>query len=109
MQAILIGKKALSVNECWQGKRFKTPKYKQYERDMLFLLPQLTIRQGKLAIQFEFGLSNICNDVDNGVKPLMDILQKKYNFNDSKVYRLDLIKEIVKKGQEYIKIKIYDL
>ena len=33
--------KPLSVNICWQGKRFKTTEYKKYERDLLMILPQI--------------------------------------------------------------------
>jgi len=100
--------KPLSVNEAWQGRRFKTPKYNQFEHDVLFLLPLLKIPDGKLKIEFVFGLSNSGNDIDNSVKPFLDILQKKYSFNDSRVYELNIKKEIVKKGDEFIKFKIYD-
>ena len=31
--------KPLSVNEAWQGKRFKTNSYKSYEKDVMRLLP----------------------------------------------------------------------
>jgi len=29
--------KPLSVNEAWRGRRFKTPEYRKYERDILTL------------------------------------------------------------------------
>jgi hypothetical protein len=42
--------KPLSVNESWQGKRFKTDKYKLYERACLFMLPKLNVPpKGKIA------------------------------------------------------------
>jgi Holliday junction resolvase RusA-like endonuclease len=31
---IKIEMAALSVNQAWQGRRFKTPEYKRYERDL---------------------------------------------------------------------------
>ena len=35
--------KPLSVNEAWQGRRYKTPKYKQYQETLLWLLPKIKI------------------------------------------------------------------
>ena len=45
-------------------------------------------------------------DIDNGLKPLLDILQKKYKFNDRDIYKLNVTKQIVKKENEFIQIKI---
>lgn len=104
MQVIAI--KPLSVNECWQGKRFKTPKYKAYERELLFRLPKIHIPTGPYQISFEFGLSSPLADWDNPVKPLQDILQKKYGFNDKDIVRATVDKIKVAKGAEYIKFSI---
>ena len=98
--------KPLSVNQCWQGKRFKTPKYKQYESDVLILLPKTKIPNGKLSVSIKVGFSSHLSDIDNMAKPFIDILQKKYFFNDSMIYKLILEKEIVKKGEEYINFGI---
>jgi len=98
--------KPLSVNECWQGRRFKTPKYKKYESDMLLMLPALLVPPKPYRIVFEFGLSNHANDIDNSVKPFMDILQKRYLFNDRDVMEMLLKKVKVEKGKEYIYFKV---
>ena len=98
--------KPLSVNEAWQGKRYKTPKYKRYEVAMLYSLPHDKIPEGKLRIDIKYGFSNVNSDIDNPTKMFLDILQKRYNFNDSRVYELNLKKEIVKKGDEFIKYDI---
>ena len=98
--------KAISVNKCWQGRRFKTTEYKEYEENVLTLLPKLKIPEGELKVEITFGLSNRANDIDNGVKPFVDIMQKKYGFNDNRIYLMILKKEIVKKGKEFIKFKI---
>ena len=47
------------------------------------------------------GYSNKANDIDNAVKPILDILQKKYKFNDKDVYELHVFKVMVKKGEEF--------
>lgn len=101
--------KPLSVNECWQGKRFKTKAYLKYERDLLLILPQIKIPQPPFEINFEFGFSNIMSDWDNPVKPLQDILQKKYNFNDKDIMKAIVTKIKVKKGDEYISFNIKNL
>ena len=31
----------LSINEAWQGKQYRTEKYKQYENTLLRLLPRI--------------------------------------------------------------------
>lgn len=98
--------KPLSVNRAWQGKRFKTKEYLQYEKHVLLLLPKLIIPKGKLLLEISFGVSNKASDIDNPIKPFLDILQKKYNFDDKQVYKLIVNKEITPKNQEFIKFKI---
>jgi len=104
---MLINIKPLSVNEAWQGKRFKTKKYDCYIRDVLMLLPRITIPDGNLTVEIEFGMSNKASDIDNPVKCFIDCLQKKYKFDDKMIYKLIVDKSIVKKGGEYISFAIY--
>lgn len=69
----------------------------------------MDIPEGKLSITYEFGFSNMRADIDNPVKPLQDILQKKYKFNDSLIFECKIIKTRVKKGDEYFKVHITSL
>ena len=103
---VLIRIKPLSVNECWQGRRFKTPKYKSYQRALLFYLKPLKVPDGALSIRMVIGFSNKNSDLDNPLKPFIDILQKKYGFNDSRIYELQIQKKIVQKGMEFIDFEI---
>ena len=98
--------KPLSVNEAWKGKRYKTDKYKAYEMEMLLRLPPGSITNPPYRVHYEFGFSNTLCDFDNPCKPLGDILQKKYGFNDKEIYEAHIRKVLVKKGQEYIKVRI---
>ena len=98
--------KPLSVNEAWQGRRFKTDKYDAYQDEMLLRLPAGKLPEPPYRIFYEFGFSNKQCDFDNPCKPLGDILQKKYNFNDNEIYEAHIRKRIVKKGQEYIRVRI---
>ena len=97
----------LSANKMWQGRRFRTKAYDDYERTLMLLLPPLKIDQKvKLELDIRVGLSSKLADIDNICKPLIDILQKAYNFNDRNIYRLMAEKEIVKKGSEFIQFEI---
>jgi Holliday junction resolvase RusA-like endonuclease len=105
-----LNEKPLSVNEAWQGKRFKTPIYKSYEETILLTMPKGKVDlEEMLRIEFFFGFSNKASDLDNPVKLLLDIAQKKYGFNDKNVFELNVRKCIVKKGEEFIQMGIYKL
>ena len=99
--------KALSVNDAWRGRRFKTQEYKDYEYELSFILPTfLEIPKGKLKLEMLVGFSSKASDLDNILKPFIDVLQKKYGFNDNRIYKMEIEKEIVEKGEEFIKFKI---
>lgn len=105
-----LNEKPLSINEAWQGKRFKTPLYKAYEQTILLTMPKAKIEtEQMLRIEFFFGFSNKASDLDNPVKLLLDIAQKKYGFNDKNVFELNVRKCIVNKGEEFIQMGIYPL
>lgn len=105
-----INIKPLSVNDAWQGKRFKSPKYKSYEKELLFKLPnKIDLPDGKLKVSYIVGYSNPASDIDNFIKSFQDVLQKKYGFNDSKIYKLEVEKVIVAKGCEFIDFNIENM
>ena len=65
---------------------------------------------GKDEVTFEIegGFSNRAADLDNIIKPILDTFQNIFKeFNDNRVYEIKLNKEIVKKGTEYVDIKVY--
>ena len=64
---------------------------------------------GKQQVKFKViaGLSNRGADLDNINKPLFDTFQNVFeDFNDNKVYEIHLVKDIVRKGEEYIDVEI---
>ncbi len=106
---MMIEIKPLSVNQAWQGKRFKTPLYKAYETELLWLLPKLDIpKKTELCLEIEVGFSNKSSDLSNILKPFEDILCKKYGIDDRFNYKIILTKKIVKKGKEYIDFAFTD-
>ena len=62
-----------------------------------------------LRVELFFGFSSNASDLDNPVKPLIDILQKKYGFNDNQIFELNIRKCIVAKGKEFISITVNNL
>lgn len=105
-----INIKPLSINKAFQGRRFKTQDYKSYELELISKLPEMEIPKDILIdITITVGFSNRGSDLDNIAKPFIDILQKKYLFNDSKIYKLTMNKKIVKKGDDYITFNIQQL
>ena len=101
--------KPLSANEMYLGRKVKSHKYKTFERKILGLLPDQEVPEGELQLTIEVGLSSKLADVDNILKPFIDCLQLKYSFNDKWIYDLQVRKQIVKKGEEYINFKIEEL
>lgn len=105
---IQIHRKPLSVNACWQGKRFKTPLYKEYEKEILKLLPdKYDIPEGDLQVRYEFGLNTMA-DWDNPVKPLQDILQKKYDFDDRRIMKAEVIKKWLRRAMVILTLRLED-
>jgi hypothetical protein len=101
--------KLLSVNQAWQGKRFKTKSYDLYEKTLLYTLPNEKIQLiQSYYIIFIFNFSNKLSDWDNPIKPLQDILQKKYGFNDRDVKIALVYKKIVPKKDEGFIVYIGD-
>lgn len=104
-----VDMKPLSVNEAWKGRRFKSEKYKEYETACLYYLRALNLKNlptGNLKIIFHFGFSNKSSDIDNPLKSFIDILQKRYKFNDNRIYALEVTKEDVAIGSEFIEFEI---
>jgi len=89
--------KPLSVNQAWQGRRFRSQAYKQYERDVLALLPRGIFAKpldGIIEVRYKFHLKNhVRYDVDNPAKCLTDILVTGgFIKNDRQIYRMILEK-----------------
>jgi len=97
-----INIKPLSINEAYRTQknttRYKTKEYIAYEKAMMFLLPNADLsRYNKIQLTLDIYVSTKAFDIDNAIKPCQDLLQKKRNFNDNKIYRLIVTKHIVAK------------
>ena len=94
--------KPMSINQAWQGRRFKTPAYKAYREQLQWLLKDCAIPEGDLFLVVEFGVSNMSSDTDNLIKPLQDALQDKYGFNDNRIVGILATKTKTAKSDEFI-------
>lgn len=101
--------KPLSVNEAFKGKKYKTDKYDRFIHNMMLLLPyRITIpNRSNIKLAIQFGFSSKASDIDNCLKSFIDCLVKKYGCDDRHIYEIHVFKEIVPKGKEFIKFKIY--
>lgn len=99
----------LSVNEAWQGRRFKTPRYLGYERDLLLTLPKMEMVHGNVHVELDFFYKrDKVRDLDNGVKPLLDILVKRGYIEDDR-YIYELIVRKHKRNKEGVQVFIEKL
>ena len=102
--------KALSVNKCWQGRRFKTKEYDVYIEEMLWLLKGYKGYRPKdkehfgLIIKWGSPGANRA-DIDNILKPFLDSLVKSGIITDDR-YCYELHIQKVKSDHNYIDFKI---
>jgi len=106
-QGIRVNIKPLRANLSYLGTKRRSWKYKTYEAELNKQLPRTCIpREGNLSITFHIYYSNKGSDLDNALKPLLDVLQRRYKFNDNRVYEIKAYKHIVPKGEEAISFKV---
>ncbi len=98
--------KPLSANRAFRGRRFMTDEYKKFQRDMLLLLPNVTL-ESISEVHLHFGFSSKLSDLDNATKQTIDCIVKKYGIDDRYINKIVLTKEIVQKGNEFIDIQIF--
>lgn len=101
--------KPLSVNKAWQGRKYKTKDYDDFIIDCLYILPRRKMIEGNVAVIMDFYLKRPKNcDVDNFIKPLLDIIVKKgYIKDDRYVFFLQAQKHY--SSNEGVKIYIIPL
>lgn len=102
--------KPMSVNAAWKGRRFKTVEYKRYEKAVLLMLPKISDPLiGNFGMNILYGFSSNASDIDNPTKLILDILQKKYGFNDKNIFELNLKKVITEKKKEFILLDFFKI
>ena len=99
--------KPLSVNSAWQGKRFKTKAYHDFERDLLWLLPKnIKPIEGRVEVRFRFHMKNHkLADWDNPIKPLQDVLVKSGIIQEDRHIYLGMGQKVVG-DRDYFEVMI---
>ena len=100
--------KPLSVNEALTvammkkgrrtyGRIIKTLKAKNFQKNVYCLLPKEKdiILYDKMILQCYVYFTNGRSDLDNSIKYFQDTLQKKYGFDDHRIYKLIITKILV--------------
>ena len=102
--------KPISVNQVWQGRRFKTKLYKDYEIEISWLLKKYRGQiRGEIEIHYTFYIKNYSRtDCDNLVKPIQDILVKNGIIEDDRKI-IYFSAEKIKSNIEKIEIEIYKI
>ena len=102
--------KPLSNNQAWQGKRYKTKKYLQYQEDLRIYLKTLNLprleKKQNFWVYYRFG-TNKLQDYDNSIKSFQDILCGELRIDDRYILGAFIEKEVVKKGSEFIKFEVF--
>ena len=102
--------KPLSVNEAWQGRRFKTKKYEDYEKELFAVFGKAKKPiEGPVEIEYAFHLVNANRtDLDNLIKPLQDIIVKLgYLKDDRQIMKMTVTKKKHSINCIYFGIKKY--
>ncbi|MCP3660172.1 MAG: RusA family crossover junction endodeoxyribonuclease [Bacteroidetes bacterium] len=102
--------KPLSINKAYTGRRFKTEEYKQYTKDIGYLLltqkKKIKKFNGLLLVKCNWYLKNWkSDDVDNPTKPLLDILTKMNIINDDR-FIMELSLKKIPSSKDFIEIEI---
>ena len=97
--------KPMSVNQVWQGRRFKTQAYKQYEQDCGWFIKCPMIK-GEVKVHYKFYIKHFSiSDVDNFIKPIQDILVKNGAIEDDRKI-IKITAEKIKSENEYIEVEL---
>ena len=101
---------ALSQNQAWKGKRYKSPEYRQYQQSInayltMLHLPKLKPKED-YYLYYEFGIPTR-QDASNCVKLFEDILSDHLGTNDRYVSGFYCRKVITRKEDCYIKFNVF--
>lgn len=101
--------KPISINQCWQGKRYRTTNFKKWQELVCHSLPKKQMILGEIGLIIHLYLDSILkSDIDNFLKPLIDCLvKKKYIKDDRYINYLEVRK--FKSEQEGFFFKIIKL
>lgn len=91
----------------WLGRKTDSEEYRRWNKQAIRLLPEVWIPDGPLSIYISVFYKSKLSDLDNAFKPFLDLLQKRYRFDDRRVFHIRARKLLVDtKEQERIEFCI---
>ena len=102
MKKLIIKIKPISVNKVWQGKRFRTPEYRDWIDKALWLMKKQEKVGGRIYLKITFYIKYpLKSDLDNYLKPSIDLIVRKGWIEDDRfIFKLDTQKIEVKKEED---------
>ena len=103
--------KPVSTNSMYAGsgiRKWRSSLYMSFEKEVKDYLKNIPIRLpegGGIEFKGTFGVSYRF-DLDNTLKPFIDILERFYKFEDNRICKIDARKIITKRGSEFIEFDL---
>ena len=109
-----LEEKPLSANAMFTIKRHRTHKYNSYAKRWAEVLVDAKLpddiedhSEMYFKLDMKVGLSSSLADLDNCIKPLLDIIQGNLEgFNDKRVLEIHATRYKARKGEEYIEFTL---
>ena len=106
---VKLGIKPFSANNMhYARKRVDSREYKEFKGTIDDLIggDYRVSPKAQLKLTLISGFSNKASDLDNTFKPLLDAMQLAMGFDDKQIYAIEAYKDVNKRGQEYLMIKL---
>jgi len=88
-QSKFIEIKPISINNCFQGRRFRTKEFKHWQWAVISSLPKIKIESKEIQLYVTVYLKHpLQSDLDNFLKPLIDCIVKKGIIKDDRYIHL---------------------
>jgi Holliday junction resolvase RusA-like endonuclease len=109
-QSDFIPIKPISINACFQGRRFRTKDFKKWQELVIHTLPKGIEKGEKIELAISVHLkSPLRSDLDNYAKPIIDCCVKRGLMKDDRyVFRIKLEKIKADKEGFEVNIKSYE-
>lgn len=107
--------KPVSVNQAWYRNKTRSRVYMDYIEGWHHYLmgesidSDIEIKDMRFKVVVHVGFSNRASDLDNVLKPTIDIMQQWFNFDDKQVIHLEAFKHITTKGNDYIYVELHEV
>ena len=109
---VRLGIKPFSANNMhYARKRVDSREYKEFKGTIADLIGgnYHVSPKAQLKLTLISGFSSKASDLDNTFKPLLDSMQLSMGFDDKQVYIIEAVKDVGKRGEEYLLIKLEEI